>query len=296
MKLLPWVSLGLVGIACAGPHVKDATAPKPRGSRSSLETVLASEVEWAPLNPARGADGPQAADLWGDRQSPGPTGFLVRFVDGFESPPHIHNVSYRGVVISGQVHNDDPNANPMWMPPVSFWTQPQGAVHITAAQGDGNLAYIEIENGPYLVKPLADAFSSGEEPVNVAPINLVWLNASNTSWIQQEKKPSTREGPEIAFLWGTPRDNGFYGTFLKVPPVMAVRVVARGTSFRGVVVQGCLEHPTQAWGKNRTLGPASLVSSTGHTQHELVCATPIPCVLYVRSNGPFTAIPARFTR
>ena len=82
----------------------------------SREVVLTSEVKWEQLNPARGDKSPQAGTLWGDRKGPVPTGFLAKFVDGFSSPPHIHNATYRAVVISGSIHNDDPEAVDMWMP------------------------------------------------------------------------------------------------------------------------------------------------------------------------------------
>ncbi len=59
----------------------------------NIEVVLASEVEWEQLNPARGDASPQAGTLWGDRKGSGPTSFLLKPVDGFESPPHIHTVS-----------------------------------------------------------------------------------------------------------------------------------------------------------------------------------------------------------
>ena len=60
-------------------------------------------------------------------------------MDGFSSPPHIHNVTYRAMVIKGLVHNDDPEAENMWMPPGSFWTQPAGEAHITSAKGEENI-------------------------------------------------------------------------------------------------------------------------------------------------------------
>ena len=137
------------------------------------DLVLASEVTWEQLNPARGDKSPKAGTLWGDRNGTGPTGFLVQFADGFSSPPHIHNVSYRGMVISGLIHNDDPGAADMWLPTGSFWTQPKGEVHITAAKGTTNVAYIEIEKGPYLVLPPEEAFDSGERPINVDASNIV---------------------------------------------------------------------------------------------------------------------------
>jgi hypothetical protein len=71
---------------------------------------LKSEVEWTYLNPARKDKAPMAGTLWGDRKGNGPTGFLLKPPEDFQSPPHIHNVSYRGIVIKGVIHNDDPDA------------------------------------------------------------------------------------------------------------------------------------------------------------------------------------------
>ena len=103
------------------------------------QVVLSSEINWEKLNPARGDKSPQAGTVWGDRKGEVPTGFLAKFVDGFSSPPHIHNVTYRAMVIKGLIHNDDPKAEKMWMPPGSFWTQPAGEAHITAAQGEESI-------------------------------------------------------------------------------------------------------------------------------------------------------------
>ncbi len=78
------------------------------------------DIKWGALNAARGAASPRAGDLWGDRAAQGATGFLVRFDKGFSSPPHIHNITYRGLVLDGRVHNDDPGAASMWLGPMSF--------------------------------------------------------------------------------------------------------------------------------------------------------------------------------
>jgi hypothetical protein len=171
--------VGFLSAACTSLQgAPDSTFPK-SVAESATQVVLKSEVAWTYLNPARGDKAPMAGTLWGDRSGTGPTGFLLKPKDGFESPPHIHNVSYRGVVISGVIHNDDPNAADMWMPAGSFWTQPKGEVHITAAKGTETLAYIEIEEGPYLVLPAEKAFDSGERPVNVDKSNIVWLGVSD---------------------------------------------------------------------------------------------------------------------
>ena len=76
----------------------------------TAEVVSRSDIRFQPLNPARGDSSPKAGVLWGDIKKDVPSGALIVFADGFSSPPHIHNVTYRAVVISGAVHNDDPDA------------------------------------------------------------------------------------------------------------------------------------------------------------------------------------------
>ena len=141
------------------------------------EVVSVDDVAWGYLNPARGDKGPRAADLWGDRTKNTAAGILLQFPEGFSSPPHIHNITYRGVVIQGELHNDDPEAEIMWLPAGSFWTQPAGEAHVTAANGKSNIAYIEINSGPYLVQPTERAFDNGERPMNVDPSHIVWQDS-----------------------------------------------------------------------------------------------------------------------
>ena len=211
------LALALIVTTLGSTQVSSQSAnPKPEAMPVS-EVVLKSDVQWGPLNPARGDQSPKAGKLWGDRTGSGPSGFLVEFVKGFSSPPHIHNVTYRGVVISGLLHNDDPSAKSMWMPTGSFWTQPAGEAHITAAEGRRNLAYIEIEEGPYLVRPAEEAFDNGERPVNVNKSNIVWLDASNMVWIDQPKTSVSINSPKVAFLWGNPQDDQLNGTLIKLP-------------------------------------------------------------------------------
>lgn len=148
-------------------------------SGNQIEILLVDDVKWEKLNPARGDKSPQAGTLWGDRKGSSATGFLAKFVDGFSSPPHIHNVSYRAIVIEGLVHNDDPKAANMWMPKGSYWTQPVGESHITSAKGKANIALVEIDKGPYLVRPSNKAFDSGERPYNIHASNIIWREKKN---------------------------------------------------------------------------------------------------------------------
>lgn len=57
----------------------------------------------------------------------------------------------------------------------SFWTQPLGQSHITSAKGKENIALVEIDNGPYLVKPTEKAFDSEERSINIDAENVVGL-------------------------------------------------------------------------------------------------------------------------
>ncbi len=236
---------------------------------SNHEIILLSDVNWEQLNPARGDKSPKAGTLWGDRNGMTPTGFLVKFVDGFSSPPHIHNVTYRGIVINGLIHNDDPGAEKMWMPSGSFWTQPAGEAHITAAKGEYNLAYIEIDKGPYLVRPTEDAFDNGERPVNVDESNIVWINQIESS---------------IAYLWGKPQGNHLYGALIKLPAGLSAKISNHGKTFHAVVIKGQLQYQTSD-GNIKRLMPGSYFTVTKRSVNHVTANTDAESIIYVRTNG-----------
>lgn len=241
----------------------------------TIEVMLASEVKWQKLNPARGDSSPLAGTLWGDRNGAVPTGFLARFVDGFSSPPHIHNVSYRAVVISGLIHNDDPDAADMWMPAASFWTQPKGEVHITAAKGSRNIALVEIDQGPYRVLPVEQAFDSGERPVNIDASNIVWVDA-----------PGSAHGAKIAYLWGNMHEGESNGTFIKLPAGFTGTIRSYGSVFRAVVIKGQAQYPLNA-ADIKILEPGSYFSSQGKVVHSISTKAGVASIIYVRTNGQY---------
>ena len=284
-KLIAPVCLTLAAtiFACNDSHHHRDTKIK-----ATYELVLASGVEWTPLNPARGDKGPKAGTLWGNRSGLTPTGFLVKFVDGFSSPPHTHNVTYRGVVINGLVHNDDPDAEEMWTPTGSYWAQPAGEIHITSAKGTENIAYIEIEQGPYLVLPVEQASDNGERPVNIHKSNLVWLDASNTAWINSKNPTAPKDGPKIAFLWGTAEDDDTNGTLLTLPPGFMGSIQTRG--IRAIVIEGRSAYKTPDLTETTTLDPGSYFGARGDSTHILSCGEEEGCTVYLRSNGKYEVI------
>ena len=217
------------------------------------KVISTSDIQWGLLNPLRGEKSPRAADLWGDRTKGVATGMLVKFNKGFSSPPHIHNITYRGVVIKGLMHNDDPDAATTWMPSGSFWTQPAGEEHVTAANGEENLIYLEIDSGPYLVKPSKEAFDNGERPINIDQGNLVWLSESDSSWVNGGDA-------QISHLWGDTA--GKNGTFVKLPSELAVALII------GLVLAGLIT----------TLIPANLLegsSSSGLVEFSIATLCPL---------------------
>jgi hypothetical protein len=265
-------------VSARGAHLS-ATESANTVAKSAAEenAVLASDVEWTPLNPLRGDKAPKAATLWGDRSGTGPSGFLVRFADGFSSPPHIHNVTYRGVVISGLVHNDDPDAVDMWMPAGSFWTQPAGEVHITAAKGSNSVAYIEIEQASYLVLPPNEAFDVGSRPINVHASNIVWTDLPGV--------PASATPQRVAFLWGDPQDGQPHGMLVKLPAGYHGELRSDGACNRAVVITGQIGHQLLGGADMRKLEPGSYFSSSGNAVHRLSCDGADECIIYMRTDG-----------
>ncbi|MDF7801218.1 DUF4437 domain-containing protein [Pontiellaceae bacterium B1224] len=245
------------------------TTQSSEAKQQNVKVTMTSEVDWTHLNPKRGDLAPKAGTLWGDRNGNEPTGFLLKPPSNFESPPHIHNISYRGVVIQGIMHNDDPNAAEMWMPAGSFWTQPKGHVHITAAEGIDSLAYIEIEEGPYLVLPEADHFDTDERPVNVDETNIVWLNPSDLTLVDQF-------GAQVAFLW---QEGELNGTFIKLAADFEGTIHSTGSTFRAVLVKGEIEY------EDNDLLPGSGIEAVGPAVLEIEADA--ESVLYVRADGQY---------
>ena len=256
-----------------------AQTPTTDSIKSINEVVTLETVEWGWLNPLRGDKSPAAGKLWGDRTKNEPAGFLVKFNKGFSSPPHIHNITYRGVVIKGFLHNDDENAKEQWLPAGSYWQQPAGEAHITAAAGQENIAFLDIQEGPYLVKPTSEAFDNGERPLNIDKTNLVWLNANDIEWVDEKSNVKT------AFLWGSNNDNELRALFLKLPAGFSGNIKNLSPNFRAVVISGRLTHQFSKKEAKNILEPGSYFGAEQNATS--IISTNIETVIYIRSNGKF---------
>ncbi|TMP12129.1 hypothetical protein CWC11_00590 [Pseudoalteromonas sp. S3178] len=246
--------------------------------QSTSKVIAADNIDWGYLNPLRGDKSPGAADLWGNRTTDTATGMLVRFKKGFESPPHIHNITYRGIVIEGQMHNDDPAAEKMWMPAGSFWTQPAGENHTTAANGKTNLIYLEIDSGPYLVKPTKEQFDNGERPLNLHKDNIVWLSDSDLNDINVDGVKST-------FVWGSTADMN--GSMIKLPAGFKGEISTDASEFRAVVITGAVNYNSNEQNKAQNLSAGSYVESNGRFTHSLENNSDKPATIYIRTNSKY---------
>lgn len=279
------ISLALVfGLlcSCSNTSTEEKAIPKTIITNPTNTVVLSKDIVWEKLNPARGDKSPQAGTVWGDRHGKVATGFLAKFVDGFSSPPHIHNVTYRAVVIKGLIHNDDENAKAMWMTPGSFWTQPEGEAHITAAKGEENIAYVEIDHGPYLVKPLTEAFDNGERPINIDASNVVWLNQTKTNWIAPKSKA------EISFLWESKTVENLKGLFIKLPKNYKGALESDGNILHAIVVQGLLNYSLPQTNTEKTLDAGSYFGASSKAIHKISNISNEDTILYIRTNGSIT--------
>ncbi|WP_163133060.1 DUF4437 domain-containing protein [Agarivorans sp. Alg241-V36] len=247
-------------------------------AESSSKVVATEEINWGYLNPLRGVLSPGAADLWGDRTTNTATGMLVRFNKGFESPPHIHNITYRGIVIEGEMHNADPQAKKMWMPTGSFWTQPAGEDHTTAANGETNLIYLEIDAGPYLVKPSAENFDNGERPLNLHKDNIVWLDSNDLHDI-------SAKGVQSTYVWGSSADMG--GSMLKLPAGFTGTITTQASEFRLVLISGEIGYKSEQQSAAKQLKAGSYVESSGAYTHHITNNGDQEVSLYIRTNNRY---------
>ncbi len=268
----------LVAIALAVTFVGSNQAAAE--GHTTTELVKRSDVKFIPLNPARGDLSPKSGKLWGNIRKAEPSGMLVTFADGFQSPPHIHNITYRAVVIDGAVHNGDPAAEKMWMGPGSFWTQPLGESHITAAKGKNTTIFLEILSGPYLVKPAKEAFDAGERAINVEARNIIWLDAADTTWIRGV-------GPELAYLWGKITGQEKNGTFVKLPAGYSGTLSTTAPLLRVVTIRGVTQVQLSGGSDKHKLDPGSFFGSMGEASHQLSCVSDEACILYLHTEGKY---------
>ncbi|SET88669.1 DUF4437 domain-containing protein [Paracoccus homiensis] len=256
-------------------------------AQDSAQIVRRADVTFQPLNPARGDASPQAGVLWGDIRQDVPTGAIIKFAPNFSSPPHIHNITYRGIVIEGAVHNDDPDAANMWMGPGSFWSQPAGEPHITSASGDeGATIFLEILEGPYLVQPTDEAFDNHEHPVNVEAGNIVWLDTSDVTWIDQPGAEGDDAVAQIAYLWGDAK--GENGTFLRIPAGTSGTLEGGDKMMRAVTIAGDASVTLPDADAAETLKPGSYFGSESGGSYPVACEADEDCMLYVRTDGKYT--------
>lgn len=238
---------------------------------------LSKDIKFIPLNPARGDKAPQAGAIYGNIRENVATGYIAKFKDGFSSPPHIHNITYRAIVMNGEIHNADNNAPEMWMPAGSVWTQPKGQAHITAAQGENAMAYIEIDSGPYLVWSVDKSFESDERPINIHASNMIYLGNDESKLIGEQCDA------KIAKIWE--KENGENGYLLKLPAGFEGKIYSDGSIFYGIIIKGIVAYTMPNAEQSIDLDQGSHFESKATAIHDI--STNEESLVYIRTNDKF---------
>jgi hypothetical protein len=122
--------------------------------------------------------------------------------------------------------------------------------------------------------------------------NIVWLNASNITWVDQPGKLTFANGPKVAFLWGEPDGEQLNGTFIKLPAGFKGTIRSNGSIFGAVVIKGAPEYKMSE-ADTKTLEPGSYFESEGETVHMVSSAIEEETIIYVRTNGKYDIVPAQ---
>jgi len=141
------------------------------------------------------------------------------------------------------------------------------------------MAFLDIQEGPYLVKPTSEAFDNGERPVNVDKTNLVWLNACDIDWVTE------KSNVETTFLWGSHEKNQLRAILLKLPAGFKGKIKNLSPNFRAVVISGGLTHQ---FSKKEAVNQLDAPSYFGAEENATsIISAKKETVLYIRSNGDF---------
>ena len=162
-------------------------------------------------------------------------------------------------------------------PQVRFGRNRPEKCTLLRAKGSNSVAYIEIEEAPYLVLRPNKAFDGGSRPINVHESNIVWTDLPGAS--------VSERAPRVAFLWGDPQDGRPHGKLIKLPAGFRGELWGDGASMRAVLIKGQTDHQLLGGAKTRKLEPGSYFSSAGDTGHRVSCKGAEECILYTRTDG-----------
>ena len=123
-------------------------SPSARAGGDSVVLSPASELEW--VTNARGAS---FSYPW--KEEGGRHGDVVRFPAGFDSGPHTHTASYRGVVIEGVLMNPvERESTSVRLPARSTWFVAGGAVHSTKCVSEEDCVFYVHQEADFDFKPI----------------------------------------------------------------------------------------------------------------------------------------------
>jgi len=258
----------------ADEPVADEPAPP---AEETTKHVSIDDVQWEALDPEAGDKGPMAGQLWGDKAE-GASWFLVKAPAKFPGAPHVHTNDYRGVVISGEIHNDKAKVKKKtYMKAGSFWSEPGGRAHITSCKTEC-MALVSFD-GAFDFLP---ATETGDSPSGMTGANTL---AASRKWMNPPGTPEGQDSPvKLSMAWGDPTDGEPNAFFVKIPAGVDVGMHKHTSDYHAVVIQGRQRH-WEPGGDVVVSTPGSYFWQKGGTPHNDGCEAGADCVIYVTMEG-----------
>ncbi len=157
---------------------------------------------------------------------------------------------------------------------------------MSAASGAINLAYIEIDAGPYLVQPSAKASDNGERLLSIEAGNLVWLDGGDVGFIPAGDR-SCRV--ETAYLWDN-AGTGERASLVRLPHGYAGQIATGAATLRAVTATDGISYASLTMQQAATLTKGSYFGSSGRASHRIGCSAKPSCVLYLRTAGAISFV------
>ncbi len=139
---------------------------------------------------------------------------------------------------------------------------------------------LEIDSGPYLVKPSTEKFDNGERPVNIHRDNMVWLSEYESALV-------SGEDIKLAHLWQN-KANSTQGMLVKLSKGAKGFLFGQSDEFKAVVIQGIASYQSNETSHVVKLNAGSFFSSKGEFEHLL--STESETIIYVRTDAKLKAV------
>lgn len=177
-----------------------------------LRVTPANEMKFNPLNPELGDKGPQVSVVFGEMNTKGAVGFLLKVPAGATPGPHIHSSDSYVVVLGGKVHNFEPGPNKgKAVGNGGVWFQPANVAHDNyCEEGADCMIFVYAPGGNSFI-PIKDAY---QNPALAPAMRVMTANEVKFAPMNPD---AGNKGPIGSVLFGNMEKPGPLGLLLEVP-------------------------------------------------------------------------------